>query len=88
MKSKKVIDLEKYIGEDIVLTTNFAPLLSKLPNSLPGLKVIHYKQKYVLARALTREDLLDEDFVDYLQNMWKSPQALDNFIRFSKPTTT
>jgi hypothetical protein len=85
MKSKK-INFQDYIGEYIVLTTNFAPMLKKLPDTLPGLKVICYKQKFVLAKALTVEDLSDEDFVDYLNKMWKTAEDLKRFIRLSRPT--
>jgi hypothetical protein len=48
------------------------------------MKIFRYKQKYVLARTLTIEDLKDEDYVDCLHNMWKSKTELDKFLRYSR----
>jgi hypothetical protein len=84
MSSKNKINFEKYVGKNIVLATNYAKTLNSLPLSIDNMKVLRYKQKYVLAKALTREDLQDEDFVDYLQNMWKTEEELDKFLKYSR----
>jgi hypothetical protein len=78
------IDFNNYIGKYIVLVTNYKTTLSKLPVSIANMQVFRYKQKYVLARYLTIEDLKDEDFVDCLHNMWKSRIELDKFLRYSR----
>ena len=87
LSGKNKIDFVKYIGEFVVLTTNYTPNLKKLPTTISGLRIMRYKQKFVLARALTREDLLDEDFVDYLHNMWGTETDIDRYLRYARDET-
>jgi hypothetical protein len=78
--SKNKFNLEDYIDKYIVLITNYT-IKNTFNNVSSDIKVIKYKQKYVLARCLTKNDLLDEDFVDYMYNMWKHKSNLDNFLK-------
>lgn len=85
MKNK--LELHNYIGKYIVLITNYT-VKNTFKDIAPELRIVKYKQKYVLARTLKEDDLKDEDFVDYLSNMWKTNSEINNFLkngRASKP---
>ena len=78
-----MIDFTPYIGEYLVLVTNDF----EDPQELSGIrnddsKVFKYKGLYTLVRPITRVDLKDEDFVQFLTSTWKDD--LNNLKYFLK----
>lgn len=60
------------------------------PEELPGIrdeqaKVFKYGGTYVQVRPLTTEDLKDDDFIQWLQSMWKHDEtSVKMFIKNKK----
>lgn len=78
-----MIDFTKYVGEYVVLMTNDVDS----PEELPGIrnkqeKVFKFKGHYVLVRPVTKEDVMDEDFAQWLTSIWKHDEAnVKSFLR-------
>lgn len=84
-----MIDFTPYIGEYLVLVTNDF----EDPQELSGIrndssKVFKYKGLYTLVRPVTREDLKDEDFLQFLTSMWKDDlNGLKFFLKYKTEYT-
>jgi len=84
-----MIDFSKYLGESIVLVTNFV----KSPDRIIGIRdnrsidIFSYQKHYVCARPLREDDLKDEDFVQWLAAMWPEEQALKSYKTNKRPWT-
>jgi|WetSurSiteA1Bulk_404760.scaffolds.fasta_scaffold61643_2 hypothetical protein len=81
-----MIDFTPYLGDYVVLMTNdFAS-----PDQLPGIrdeqvKVFKFKGLYVLARPVTKDDLKDEDFVQWLNSIWKHDEKnVKTFLKYKQ----
>lgn len=90
-KKEKMIDFAEYLDKPVVLITNEMETLREISETLlPGTtflirsfrfpKMDGPNQKYCLARNLKLEDLNDEDFIIYLNSMWKSTSNIDLFL--------
>jgi hypothetical protein len=82
-----MIDFTKYLGEYIVLITNFTKdvnRISGIRNSNLGIEIYSYKKQYICARQLTKNDLRDEDFVTWLNSMWADEHKLKLFINHKR----
>jgi len=81
-----MIDFSPYLEDYVVLMTNDFTS----PEQLPGIrdkhvKVFKFKGLYVLARPVTKEDLKDEDFVQWLNSVWKHDENnLKSFLKHKK----
>ena len=83
-----MIDFHKYIGEHIVLVTNFAKSLDRIigiRTDLTKEQVFTYKKQFVRARMLRVDDLKDEDFVQWLNAMWPNETILKQYKTYKKP---
>ncbi|MFA6295440.1 MAG: hypothetical protein WC666_03375 [Candidatus Paceibacterota bacterium] len=77
-----MIDFHKYIGENIVLVTNFVKAPEKIigiRNKLSSIDIFSYRKHYVCARPLRESDLKDEDFIQWLVAMWPDEATLKLF---------
>jgi len=81
-----MIDFSPYIGKFVVLVTNdFAT-----PDQLFGIrsefaKIFRFKGQYVAARAVTKDDLKDEDFVQWLNSIWRHDELnIKVFLKYKK----
>lgn len=77
-----MIDFNKYLGEHIVLITNFAKTPDKIigiRNELSSIELFSYRKQYVVARPLRESDLKDEDFVLWMAAMWPDEAQLKHF---------
>lgn len=87
-----MFDFTKYLHKYIVrITKDYED-----PEQLSGIRIqesqlVKFKKRWVLVRALTSEDLKDEDFIIQLYNNWKHDEALiKSFLRYKiefKPRT-
>lgn len=81
-----MINFEPYLGKAVVLITKEVDS----PDDISGIRidtstVFKFKNKWVLARPLTAEDLQDEDFIGHLNSIWKHDEdLLKSFLRHKK----
>ena len=67
------------------MTNNFSS-----PEQLPGIrdeqvKAFKFKGFYVLVRPVTKEDLKDEDFVQWLNSIWKHDEKnIKSFLKYKR----
>jgi hypothetical protein len=81
-----MIDFSKYIDRYIVLMTNSF----SHPEDLPGIRnkesrIFKYGGTYVMVRPFTKDDLKDDDFIQWMSSMWKHNEVnITNFLKNSK----
>jgi len=84
-----MIDFSKYLGKPIVLSTKYFDSeedVSGIRSKSSTLIVLKFKGRFVAARPLTKDDLKDEDFLQWMQSMWNSDTTkILTFIKWSKP---
>lgn len=79
-----MIDYALYINKPIILTSKYFSEITELPN-LETLPIYKFKNKYVCVRTLTKSDVEDEDFVDWLNTIWKHDERhIKSFLRYAK----
>jgi len=82
-----MIDFKKYVGKPVILVTNFTDDISKIYGiRTERLHLCSFKNQWAIVRDLTEKDLKDEDFVDWLNNMWPDEKKLKLFLRYHKRT--
>jgi hypothetical protein len=78
-----MIDYTLYINKPIVLTSKYFSEITELPNL--NLSIYKFKNKYVCVKILTKSDAEDEDFVDWLNTIWKHTEKnIKQFLRHAK----
>lgn len=71
-----MIPFDKYLDKYAVLATNYFNNFEDLYGiRIHDSQVFKFKGKYVIARPLTKEDLKDEDFLHWLDSVWKHDET-------------
>jgi len=85
-----MINFTKYINEYVVrITKDYDDPIEISGIRISDSKLVKFKQKWVLVRKLTKDDVRDEDFVDQLENNWKHDEsAIKTFLRYKREEKT
>jgi hypothetical protein len=81
-----MIDFSTYIGQEVVLITNSFDSFDEISGiRINDSKLFKYKDKWVWARSLTLQDLKDDDYLQWLDNIWRHDENhLRSFLRHKK----
>jgi hypothetical protein len=81
-----MIAFDKYLGKDVVLITNSFDSIEEISGiRIDDSKLFKYKDRWVLVRTLTEEDLRDEDYLPWLSSLWGHNESnLKSFLRHKR----